>query len=314
MLVPAEPGRRNRRTVDGVLVATAAVVVGLAAVVARSAAGTDEEIGQALATLFGWAPGLWRAVLLVTLALAVVIAVDALVRRRWLLVRDLVIALLLVNAAGSVLARIVDSQWLQVELDPLSYWGFPELRIACVVAVIAVARPELVRPVAVAAIYFGINLSVTGVIPWREFVPANTTQPVSDFVVSIFVERILGPKAASVFTLLILWTAFGSVFALLLGYSRIPFAAAVKGDFFRVFARVHPTKNFPDVSLYVLGAVAIVASFFTLPAFGQQQFPSGRPVVRKPAHVLLCTAPDVHQRTAVDNRAARRVPARPAHR
>ena len=172
LLVPAEPGRRNRRTVDGVLVATAAVVIGLAAVVARSAASTDEEIGQALATLFGWAPGLWRAALLVTLALAVVIVVDALVRRRWLLVRDLVIALLLVNVAAMVLARIVDSEWVQFELDPLSYWGFPELRIACVVAVIAVARPELVRPVRVVAIWL-VALASLGVVALEIALPAD---------------------------------------------------------------------------------------------------------------------------------------------
>ena len=172
MLVPAEPGRRNRRTVDGVLVATAAVVIGLAAVVARSAASTDEEIGQALATLFGWAPGLWRAALLVTLALGVVIAVEALVRRRWLLVRDLVMALLLVNVAAMVLARIVDSEWVQFELDPLSYWGFPELRIACVVAVIAVARPELVRPVRVVAIWL-VALASLGVVALEIALPAD---------------------------------------------------------------------------------------------------------------------------------------------
>jgi amino acid transporter len=65
---------------------------------------------------------------------------------------------------------------------------------------------------------------------------------------------------------MILWTAFGSVFALLLGYSRIPYAAAVRGDFFHVFARLHPKGNFPHVSLYVLGAVSIVASFFSLDA------------------------------------------------
>ena len=50
-----------------------------------------------------------------------------------------------------------------------------------------------------------------------------------------------------------LWTAFGSVFALLLGYSRIPYAAALDGTFFRVFGRVHPTKHFPHVSLLVVG-------------------------------------------------------------
>jgi exo-1,4-beta-D-glucosaminidase len=105
--------------------------------------------------------------------------------------------------------------------------------------------------------YFLLHLSLLGVIPWREMLT-------SKFVVSEFMERLHGRTAAVLVTLMILWTAFGSVFALLLGYSRIPYAAAVQGDFFRAFARVHPTKNFPDVSLYVLGAVSIVASFFTL--------------------------------------------------
>ena len=172
LLVPAEPGRRNRRTVDGVLVAGAAVLVGLQVVVARSATDTDERIGEALATLFGWAPGFWRAVLLLTIALALLIVVDAIVRRRWLLVRDLAIALLLVNLVASLLAQIVDSEWLQAEVDPLSYWGFPELRIACVMAVIAVARPELVRPVRVAAIWL-VVLASLGVVALEIALPAD---------------------------------------------------------------------------------------------------------------------------------------------
>jgi len=61
-----------------------------------------------------------------------------------------------------------------------------------------------------------------------------------------------------------LWTAFGSVFALLLGYSRIPYAAARDGYFLKSFGRLHPTGGFPHVSLLVLGAVSIVSSFFTL--------------------------------------------------
>jgi amino acid transporter len=69
---------------------------------------------------------------------------------------------------------------------------------------------------------------------------------------------------ATIFTLLVLWTAFGSVFALLLGYSRIPFAAAESGYFFTAFGRLHPTKNFPYVSLLVLGALSIVAGYFSL--------------------------------------------------
>ena len=80
----------------------------------------------------------------------------------------------------------------------------------------------------------------------------------------MFMERIYGSTIASVFTLMILWTAFGSVFALLLGYSRIPYAAARDGYFFKPFARLHPTKGFPHVSLIVLGVVSILCSFFSL--------------------------------------------------
>jgi amino acid transporter len=108
-----------------------------------------------------------------------------------------------------------------------------------------------------AVAYFLLHLTLLGVIPWREMLD-------SKFVVSDFMERLHGRGAAVAVTLMILWTAFGSVFALLLGYSRIPYAAAVQGDFFRVFSKLHPKGNFPQVSLYTLGAVSVVASLFSL--------------------------------------------------
>lgn len=126
-----------------------------------------------------------------------------------------------------------------------------------------IPRSILISTAAVAVIYLGINLSIIGVVPWREFVPA-AEHPESNFVVSVFMEKIYGSRVATIFTLLVLWTAFGSVFALLLGYSRIPFAAAESGYFFKVFGRLHPTKHFPYVSLLVLGAISIVAGFFSL--------------------------------------------------
>ena len=126
-----------------------------------------------------------------------------------------------------------------------------------------IPRSILISTAAVALIYFGINLSIIGVIPWREFVPASE-HPESSFIVSVFMERIFGTRVATIFTALVLWTAFGSVFALLLGYSRIPFAAARSGYFFRPFGRLHPTKEFPYVSLLVLGAISIVAGLFSL--------------------------------------------------
>jgi amino acid transporter len=126
-----------------------------------------------------------------------------------------------------------------------------------------IPRSILISTVVVAAIYFGINLSIIGVVPWREFVPANA-HPQSGFIVSIFMERIYGSGVATIFTLMILWTAFGSVFALLLGYSRVPYAAARDGYFFAPFGRLHPTGGFPAVSLVVLGIIAIAACAFSL--------------------------------------------------
>jgi amino acid transporter len=125
-----------------------------------------------------------------------------------------------------------------------------------------IPRSILLSVVAVAAIYIAINLSIIGVVPWREFVPA-AERPGSDFVVSLFMQQLYGSKVASVFTLMVLWTAFGSVFALLLGYSRIPYAAALDGYFFPAFARLHP-QGFPYVSLLVMGAVSMGFSFFSL--------------------------------------------------
>src|SRR5712671_25255 len=81
-----------------------------------------------------------------------------------------------------------------------------------------IPRSILISTAAVAVIYFGINLSIIGIVPWREFVPADA-HPESSFIVSVFMQKIYGTRVAKVFTLLVLWTAFGSVFALLLGYS-----------------------------------------------------------------------------------------------
>lgn len=105
----------------------------------------------------------------------------------------------------------------------------------------------------IAVLYLAMQLSVLGVIPWREAMN-------SKFIVSSFVEKIYGSKAAIVATVLILWIAFSSLFSALLGYSRIPYAAAVDGTFFKIFSRVHPKKHFPNVSLLTLGAIAFIFS------------------------------------------------------
>ena len=126
-----------------------------------------------------------------------------------------------------------------------------------------IPRSILISIVAVAVIYAAINLSLIGAISWRDFVPADA-HPEAEFIVSTFMERLYGSRVATFFTFLILWTAFGSVFAMLLGYSRIPYAAARDGYFFAIFARVHPTRRFPHISLVVLGLLATVCSLLPL--------------------------------------------------
>lgn len=126
-----------------------------------------------------------------------------------------------------------------------------------------IPRSVIISVIAVAAIYIAINLSIIGVVSWREFVPAEGNQA-AQFIVSLMMEKIYGTKVATILTVMILWTALGSCFALLLGYSRIPFAAARDGYFFNVFSRLHPKHNFPYVSLLVIGGIAIVCSFFSL--------------------------------------------------
>jgi amino acid transporter len=101
------------------------------------------------------------------------------------------------------------------------------------------------------------NLGLIAVVPWREAVS-------SKFIASDFMARLYGTRAASGVTVLVLWTALASVFALLFGYSRIPYAAALTGDFFKIFARLHPRGEFPHISLLVMGGLSIVACLWTL--------------------------------------------------
>jgi len=114
----------------------------------------------------------------------------------------------------------------------------------------------------VAALYMLMTIVILGMIPWQEVRESRT-------IASIFIERTFtdpssGRIAGIVMTALILFVAAASLYATILGYSRIPYAAARDGDFFRAFAHVHPTKRFPDVSLVTIALVSIPFCFFTL--------------------------------------------------
>jgi fructoselysine transporter len=116
-----------------------------------------------------------------------------------------------------------------------------------------IPRAIFISILGVTALYLAMQTSILGVIPWRE--AGQTT-----VVVSAFIERVYGREWATLATVLILATALASVFSAMLGYSRVPYAAAQDGNFFSVFARVHPTKRFPHVSLLALAGAAIAIS------------------------------------------------------
>ena len=98
-----------------------------------------------------------------------------------------------------------------------------------------------------------ISVAFTGALPWREMIQPGTV--IYDAVGSVFMQRMAGFWASQWLTIMVLLTAFASTYSLVLGYSRIPYAAALDGTFFRYFGKTHPTKDFPHRSLLLVGAL-----------------------------------------------------------
>jgi basic amino acid/polyamine antiporter, APA family len=126
-----------------------------------------------------------------------------------------------------------------------------------------IPRALLLSIALVACLYLLMNISILGVVDWHEMLrtpDANNKL----YVVSTFMHRIYGGWAANLVAVLVMWAAFASVFSLILGYSRVPYAAALDGNYFKAFGRVHPVYRFPHVSLLSLGAAALLFCFFSL--------------------------------------------------
>ena len=154
------------------------------------------------------------------------------------------------------------------------YWGY--YNVSLLGAEIqdpgrTIPRAILLSIAIVALLYVAMNLSILAVLPWQSLLSEQGLMA-RRAMVSVFMEHAyaptLGPATAHILAqvaaVLIMITAFGSVFALLLGYSRIPYAAAANGEFFPVFARLHPTRGFPYISLLTLAFAAAVFCFFSL--------------------------------------------------
>lgn len=117
-----------------------------------------------------------------------------------------------------------------------------------------IPRSMFISITGIAVLYLLMNASVMSVIPWNE------VKPDEKHLVSIFMERIYGQTAGTIITVLILWIALASLFAVVLGYSRVPYAAAADGNFFKVFSKLHPTKDFPYISLIFLCSLGFLFS------------------------------------------------------
>ena len=146
------------------------------------------------------------------------------------------------------------------------YWGYYNV---CFLGG-EIRRPERTIPTAillsialVATLYLLMQFAVVGALPWRELVPQHAGSTPQPFA-AVLLGRFWGHAAAVGISLLIMWTAFASVTALLLGYSRAPYAAAVDGNYFAPFARLHPRHGFPHISMLSLGAMAMLFCFLPL--------------------------------------------------
>jgi amino acid transporter len=120
-----------------------------------------------------------------------------------------------------------------------------------------IPRAVLASVAIVATVYLTMNISIISVVPWQEAIK-------SENIAADFMERLYGRPAAIGFTCLVLWTSAACMFAITLGYSRIPFAAARDGNFFSVFARLHERDRYPYVSLLVVGALTAASCFMPL--------------------------------------------------
>src|SRR5262249_32065267 len=115
-----------------------------------------------------------------------------------------------------------------------------------------IPRSILISVVAIAFFYFAMNVSILGVVPWRDVVR-------SEHVVSLFMFRLHGETAARLVTLAIVWTGATAAFAALLSYARVPYAAAQSGHFFRALGKPHPRGDFPYRALLLMGGLSMLA-------------------------------------------------------
>lgn len=120
-----------------------------------------------------------------------------------------------------------------------------------------IPRAVIYSIVVIVALYLTMNLSIIGTMPWQ--VGQHSKAIVADYM-----QILYGRWGGQLVSGLILVASWGSVYAIILGFSRVPYAAAVEGHFFKPFARLHPIGKFPTTSLLFMGGLSAVACLFSL--------------------------------------------------
>jgi amino acid transporter len=126
-----------------------------------------------------------------------------------------------------------------------------------------IPRSILISILVLAALYVLLQLAVNAVVPWQTLA-ADPNSAQAQFVAATVVSKSWGELAAKIVAGLILVTAFASAYGSLLGFARIPYAAATDGAFLTPFAKLHPTGRFPYVSVLVIGLLTLPAACFPL--------------------------------------------------
>src|SRR5262245_5217302 len=197
LLTTAESGRRNRRTIDALLLGFAALWTAAAAVIAKSAPTEDQDVADAIVTVLGWAEALWRVVVVVFLLLGLAIVLDCIVQRRWDLARDLVVTLVVLAGLGTLLGQAVGPDWFPADDDLWSRWGFPEYRLAVVTAVAAVIGPELVVGVR-RLLFWLLGLAAIGLIAVSAALPSDVLGALALGLLSATLVRLIFGSAAGI--------------------------------------------------------------------------------------------------------------------
>ena len=155
-------------------------------------------------------------------------------------------------------------------ISAYDYWGYYNV---CFLGA-EVREPSRTIPRAVlgsiavvGTLYLLMNTAVLGVLPWQTL--AREDAGARQYTIAVFAQTAFARygwahAAGSVAVVLIALTALASVYALLLGYSRIPFAAAQDGNFPAAFARLHPRHRVPTVALLTLCGVTLLCCLFRL--------------------------------------------------